>query len=107
MNGKLLDIPGAVTPDYNLSRLGEIRGYSMTGKYIKPFADNAEQIVVPSDSFFMLGDNRNLSADSHVWGFVKNDRVVGRELAWFSGNKSGCVLSCIHKGKQHVMPHLP
>ncbi len=83
VNGKLLEVPGAITPDYELSNLGDIRGYSMNGKFIRPYSDSDEPIVVPANSFFMLGDNRNASADSHVWGFVKNDRVVGRACLVF------------------------
>lgn len=32
---------------------------------------------------FMLGDNRNQSRDSHVWGPLKRNRVVGRALFVF------------------------
>ncbi len=40
---------------------------------------------VPAGSYLMLGDNRNESADSRVWGFVKEDLLVGRVfLVWFS-----------------------
>jgi signal peptidase I len=38
---------------------------------------------VPSGSVFVLGDNRNSSSDSHLWGFVPLTHVVGRAvLAW-------------------------
>lgn len=35
---------------------------------------------VPEDSIFVLGDNRNQSSDSHSWGFVPVDDIVGKAL---------------------------
>jgi signal peptidase I len=35
---------------------------------------------VPDDQVFVLGDNRNQSSDSHSWGFVPHNLVVGRAL---------------------------
>ncbi len=35
-------------------------------------------VVVPRGHLFVLGDNRNDSRDSHVWGTFPADRVVGR-----------------------------
>lgn len=35
---------------------------------------------VPKDSLFVLGDNRNQSSDSHNWGTVPLDYVIGRAL---------------------------
>jgi signal peptidase I len=36
------------------------------------------QWVVPAESLFVLGDNRNQSSDSHSWGFVPMKLVVGK-----------------------------
>lgn len=35
---------------------------------------------IPEDQFFVLGDNRNNSSDSHLWGYVPREDIVGRAL---------------------------
>jgi len=34
--------------------------------------------IVPQDQIFVLGDNRNLSSDSHHWGMVPLQNVIGK-----------------------------
>lgn len=42
-------------------------------------------VTVPADQLFMLGDNRDHSADSRVWGFVPVENVKGRATnIWIS-----------------------
>lgn len=69
-------------PQYDLKVLGDI-GVDPFGGGNRPYGDPkmADQpIVVPPGHLFMMGDNRNNSQDSHAWGFLPQDRVIGR--AW-------------------------
>jgi signal peptidase I len=36
------------------------------------------QMTIPANSYFVLGDNRNNSSDSHTWGLVSQSLVVGQ-----------------------------
>ncbi len=38
------------------------------------------EVVVPPDSVFAMGDNRDSSLDSRYWGFVPRDNIVGKPL---------------------------
>lgn len=39
-----------------------------------------EDIVVPKDSYFGMGDNRDVSLDSRYWGFIPKENVIGRPM---------------------------
>lgn len=39
-----------------------------------------DPVTVPKGCLLVLGDNRNHSFDSHLWGFVPDDNVIGRAV---------------------------
>jgi signal peptidase I len=83
-NGKPLHEPYEnQTPRYDLA----IRQYGIyvDGQPLDPRAANVPPKRsweapnrIPKGYYFVLGDNRNYSDDSHVWGFVQRPRFVGR-----------------------------
>ena len=57
--------------------------YGITSEeWLHTLADHiqGEDIVVPPDSYFGMGDNRDNSKDSRYWGFIPRKNVIGRPM---------------------------
>jgi signal peptidase I len=39
-----------------------------------------DDIVVPPDNYFAMGDNRDVSYDSRYWGFIPHENIIGRPM---------------------------
>lgn len=88
VNEKLLNESSYIQdrPKYTLNVMGDIQGRDVNGAIIRPYNDPTfadKPIVVPPGQLFVLGDNRNNSIDSHVFGMVRDDRVIGRAILKF------------------------
>ena len=38
------------------------------------------EIVMPANSYFAMGDNRDNSLDSRYWGFVPRENIIGKPI---------------------------
>jgi signal peptidase I len=55
--------------------------------------DNMATVTVPSDQYFVMGDNRDFSFDSRFWGFVEKEKIKGQavKLYWSWDRKTSSV----------------
>ena len=53
-------------------------------------------MTVPSDQYFMMGDNRDNSEDSRYWGFMPKTYVKGKALfIYYSFDDNGSLVSIL------------
>jgi signal peptidase I len=57
-----------------------VNGQVLDEPYIAATPTYSGEWQVPDDQLFVLGDNRNDSSDSHSWGFLPFEKVVGKAV---------------------------
>lgn len=57
-----------------------VNGQPLYEPYVAEAPNYTGDWTVPEGEYFVLGDNRNNSSDSHLWGYVPEDDIVGRAL---------------------------
>jgi signal peptidase I len=70
---RILNMDGART--YNQSAVEELPHHENCNYSYDEFT-----CIVPEGNYFMMGDNRDNSADSRYWGFVPDQNIVGKAV---------------------------
>jgi signal peptidase I len=75
---RVIGLPGETVSVHN--GVVKVNGVPLTEPYIASPPAYDGDWVVPENELFVLGDNRNDSRDSHQWGLLPIENVIGKAV---------------------------
>jgi signal peptidase I len=101
---RVIGLPGETVSlegnDVIISNAAHPNGFKLDESYIDPnnFGGPTDtKITLGPDQFYVLGDNRRVSADSRSWGVLPREDIVGRAvLRLFPFDKIGILPGTVH-----------
>jgi signal peptidase I len=75
---RVIGLPGDIISVQNGNV--SVNGQILSEPYIAATPAYSGDWKVPEGQLFVLGDNRNDSSDSHSWGFLPSEKVVGKAV---------------------------
>ena len=92
INGTALVEPYAIYSDGPFSRSGD--------------QEHLGPLVIPPGKYFMMGDNRDHSMDSRVWGFLDEHKIKGKAfMVYFSVRSEDIPYAAIPSSVFYVVTH--
>jgi len=77
-----------------------IDGIALNEPYISGPPMYREDIILGINEYLVLGDNRNNSSDSHIWGTLPKDQIIGKTIfRYWPPDKLGII-------PHHIFPEL-
>jgi signal peptidase I len=84
---------------YSEDSVSAVQGGASVMRRPYEFGVQGKPMVVPENSFFVMGDSRDKSEDSRYWGFVPRGLIIGRAMFVYwscdRGASNGDFFGCI------------
>lgn len=94
---------------YDKDKMDAIRAGQHITRQGYEFGVAGKTMVVPPNSFFVMGDSRDNSEDSRYWGFVPRELIIGRAMFVYwscdRGASNGDFFGCITHPRLNRIGH--
>ncbi len=81
-----------------------VNGVPLIESYVQSdmFVYGSDTWIVTEDKFFMLGDNRDNSSDSRVWGLMPVENIIGKAvIVYWPPNQWGALSSTVFAAESY------